>query len=134
MIDISKMMMPALVGGLVAGVATSIPVINWLNVFCCLWFIIGGAIAAWMLIGAIGKIELTDGAIVGALSGVVAGVIAAVLGMIFGLAAGSMFGNVPGAGDVGVAVLGGIIGIIIYPILGAVFGAAGGVIVAKLKQ
>lgn len=136
MADISKMLVPAAAGGLVAGIATSIPVVNWLNVLCCLWFIIGGAIAAWMLIRGGGKIKLTDGAIVGAISGIIAGIIAAVLGTILGIA-GSIFNNivnVPGASGIGLEVFMGIIGIFIYPILGAIFGAIGGVIFAKLKE
>ncbi len=132
MADISKMLVPAIAGGVVAGIATSIPIIKWLNVLCCLWFIIGGAIAAWMLIKSIGKIKLTDGAIVGALSGIIAGIIAAVIGTIFGIA-GSIV-NFPGSSGIGIEVISGIIGVFIYPIFGVVFGAIGGVIVAKLSE
>lgn len=136
MVDISKMTMPAIVGGIVAGILSGIPLIGAL---CCLWFIAGGAIAAYMLIGNVGKIELTDGAIVGALSGVVAGIIAGILGIIvsilFPVDLSGIFGDVPGMGiDTTVILAAGIIGIVIDIIFGAIFGAIGGVIVAKLKE
>ena len=135
MVDMSKMTMPVIAGGLVAGVLSGIPVVSLL---CCLWYILGGGIAAWMLIGKVGKIELMDGAIVGGISGVIAGIIAGILGiiasMVFTVGMGSMLGDIPGAADVGITAITGIVGIFIGIILGAIFGAIGGVIVAKLKE
>jgi len=141
MIDINKMKMPALVGGVVAGILSGIP---YVNVCCCLFFIGGGAIAAWMLIGKIGKIELEDGAIVGAISGVIAGVIASILDfiVIVVLMGGTTMlddASMMGMGEVlAVSAVSGfvmmIIQGIIFVILGAIFGAIGGVIVAKIKE
>ena len=133
MIDISKMTKPAVVGGLVAGILTGIPYVGML---CCLWFIAGGAIAAWMLIGQVGRIEITDGAIVGALSGAIAGLVAGVIGVIFMALGFGAMSEIPGMGDVvGLGVMGlMIVGIIVNIILGAIFGAIGGVIVAKVKE
>ena len=135
MADISKMLVPAAAGGIVAGILSGIPVVNLL---CCLWYIAGGAIAAWMLIGKVGKIELTDGAIVGAISGAIAGIIAGMLGlivsMVFSAGMASIFGNVPGMADMGITAITGVLSIFFSIIFGAVFGAIGGVIVAKLKE
>ncbi|ODS35601.1 MAG: hypothetical protein A7316_03525 [Candidatus Altiarchaeales archaeon WOR_SM1_86-2] len=140
MVDMSKMMMPAIVGGLVAGILSGIPLVN---LCCCLWFVGGGAIAAWMLIGKIGKIELMDGAIVGGISGVIAGVIGGVIVLIIDVFFSAVidmsdyydYYSAYGAGEMmAFSVLGGVFRIIIFAILGAIFGAVGGVIVAKLKE
>ena len=67
------MLMPALVGGAVAGVLSGIPFVNCL---CCLWAIGGGMLAAHMLTKD-SPIALTtgDGAIVGIFSGIVATIV-----------------------------------------------------------
>ena len=67
------MMMPALIGGAVAGVLSGIPFINCL---CCLWAIGGGILAAHLL-SKDSPIALTigDGAIVGIFSGIVATIV-----------------------------------------------------------
>ena len=43
------MLQPALIGGVVNGVLSGLPVINIGNICCCLWVIVGGAVAAYML-------------------------------------------------------------------------------------
>jgi hypothetical protein len=67
---------PVLISGLIAGLLSSIPVVNFLNVICCLWILVGGVIAVYMLSSSAGrKIEYGEGALIGLLSGLVAAVI-----------------------------------------------------------
>jgi hypothetical protein len=70
---------PALVGGLAAGVLTSVP---FLGCFCCLW-IIGGAMLSAHLWAKNSPVSLTagDGAIVGIFSGIIAAVAMSVLSL-----------------------------------------------------
>jgi hypothetical protein len=72
---------PALVGGVAAGVLSSIPL---LGCFCCLW-IIGGAMLSANLYARNSPVSLTpgDGAIVGVFSGIAAAVAAAVANLAF---------------------------------------------------
>lgn len=75
------MLVPALIGGAVAGILTGIPLINCL---CCLW-IIGGAILASYILVKDSPVALSagDGAIVGVFSGIVAAVADALISMPF---------------------------------------------------
>jgi hypothetical protein len=65
---------PALVGGLVAGLLSVVPVIS---VGCCLWGLTGGAVAAYMLIkrSPVFRVTNGDGAVVGLLAGLIGSVI-----------------------------------------------------------
>ena len=36
---------PALIGGALIGIISAIPVINWINCFCCAGIMLGGAVA-----------------------------------------------------------------------------------------
>jgi hypothetical protein len=66
-------MQPALVGGLIIGLGSSIPILESANLCCCLWSLVGGAVAAWMLIRRSEVLPITsgDGAMVGLLAGLV---------------------------------------------------------------
>ena len=68
-----QMFVPALIGGVVAGVISGIPFFNCL---CCLW-VIGGAMLASYLLAKNSPVALSagDGAIVGAFSGIIAAVV-----------------------------------------------------------
>jgi hypothetical protein len=65
---------PALIGGVIAGLCSVIPIISLVNIACCMWAIIGGAVAAWMLIkrSPIMRVTNGEGAVVGMLSGIAA--------------------------------------------------------------
>jgi len=69
--------MPALVGGVIAGILSGVPLLNCL---CCLW-IIGGAMLASYLLAKDSPFSLSagDGAIVGIFTGIVAAVVDAIL-------------------------------------------------------
>lgn len=59
---------PALVGGLIGGLLSVVPVIS---IGCCLWGLIGGAVAAYMLIkrSPVLRVSNGDGAVVGMYAG-----------------------------------------------------------------
>jgi hypothetical protein len=75
------MFMPALVGGVVAGLLTAVP---FLGCFCCLW-IIGGAMLAAYLLAKNSPTSVTpgDGAIVGIFAGIVGAVVDAIVSIPF---------------------------------------------------
>jgi hypothetical protein len=77
---------PVLISGLIAGLLSSIPFVNFLNIICCLWILVGGVIAIYMLSSSAGrKIEYGEGALIGLLSGLVAAVVATIINSIFTL-------------------------------------------------
>jgi hypothetical protein len=73
---------PAIIGGVVIGILSVIPFVNWVNICCCLWAILGGLLASYLYIKN-SPVPATpgDGAILGALAGLVGGVIAVVIGI-----------------------------------------------------
>lgn len=75
------MFMPALVGGVTAGVLTGLP---FLGCLCCLW-IIGGAMLATYLLAKDSPVSLraADGAIVGIFAGIIAAFVDAVVSLPF---------------------------------------------------
>ena len=63
---------PVLVGGLVMGVLSALPIISAGNLCCCLWIISGGVVAAYVLQqNQPTPIAPGDGALVGLLAGIV---------------------------------------------------------------
>jgi hypothetical protein len=63
---------PALIGGLVGGVLSALPLIAGGNLCCCLWIVSGGAVAAYVLQQNQSlPIAPGDGALVGLLAGVI---------------------------------------------------------------
>ena len=73
-----KKLQPALIGGLVIGLLSVIPVIS---IGCCLWGLIGGAVAAYILIkrSPVFRVTSGDGAVVGLLAGLVGSFIMVVI-------------------------------------------------------
>jgi uncharacterized membrane protein YeaQ/YmgE (transglycosylase-associated protein family) len=67
---------PALVGGLVMGVLSALPIISAGNLCCCLWVIAGGVVAAYVLQqNNRGPITPGEGAMAGLLAGVIGAVV-----------------------------------------------------------
>jgi hypothetical protein len=63
---------PAIVGGLVLGVLSALPLVAAGNLCCCLWVVSGGLVAAYVFQqNHAGPITPGDGALVGLLAGVV---------------------------------------------------------------
>jgi hypothetical protein len=65
------MLQPALLGGLLIGVLSALPIVNLANC-CCLWIVFGGALSAYLLQqDRPTPISSGDGALVGLMAGVV---------------------------------------------------------------
>jgi len=63
---------PALLGGLAMGVLSSLPLISFLNVICCLWVQAGGGLSTWLLNKQRpGGLKYGDGAFGGVFSGLI---------------------------------------------------------------
>jgi hypothetical protein len=70
---------PALLGGLIVGLLSAIPFINYC---CCIWAIGGGLLAGMLYIkGSPTPVPTGEGAVVGALAGVVGGLIYLIIGL-----------------------------------------------------
>ncbi|MGE3509145.1 MAG: hypothetical protein AB7N65_09715 [Vicinamibacterales bacterium] len=66
----SRFVTPGLVGGVVIGVLSALPLISAGNLCCCLWVILGGVVAAYLLQQSEpGPISAADGALSGAIAG-----------------------------------------------------------------
>jgi hypothetical protein len=73
---------PALIGGLIAGILSVVPLINMLNTCLCLWAWVGGIVAAKLLIDRSPRIVTSkDGARIGLFSGLIAGAIVLLISM-----------------------------------------------------
>src|SRR5258708_36345582 len=73
---------PAIIGGVVVGLLSAIPFVNFVNVCCCLWAILGGGLAAHLYIKASPTpVKTGDGAVLDLLAGVVGAVIYIVIGL-----------------------------------------------------
>ena len=76
------MLQPALFGGLVTGLLSGLPFISIGNVCCCLWVILGGAVAAYFLQQRRETpITAGDGAVVGLLAGLIGSVVYVVVSL-----------------------------------------------------
>lgn len=81
---------PAIIGGVVLGLLSVIPFVNFVNICCCLWAILGGLLASYLYIkNSPIPASPGDGAIVGVLAGVVGGAIAIVIGIPISIFMGS---------------------------------------------
>ena len=73
---------PAIIGGILVGLLSAIPFVNIANLCCCLWAILGGAVASYMYVKSSSTpVRSGDGALLGVLAGVVGGLIYLVVGI-----------------------------------------------------
>jgi hypothetical protein len=131
---------PALLGGLIVGVLSAIPFINYC---CCIWSIGGGVLAAFLYIKSSPiPVKTGDGAVVGGLAGVVGGIIYLVIGLpialLFGMAAMTEQLNrsgvqIPVSGAL-LMILSAIIGAIVLALLATLGGVIGVAIFEKRKD
>jgi len=148
----SSKFQPALLGGLVLGVLSVLPVVNIGNACCCLWVVSGGALAAYLLQkNQAAPIGAGDGAAVGLLAGVIGAIVWQVLQVPVSLAMGPlvirMTDRLLSAGDLpenvrpffemmrqnsGFSVVGFIIGAFFTLVVSIVFSTLGGLIGAAL--
>jgi hypothetical protein len=88
---------PALIGGVVLGILSVIPFVNIVNLCCCLWAILGGALASYLYIkSAPTPARPGDGAVVGLLAGVIGALIYVVIGIPISILMGSAMTGVMG--------------------------------------
>ncbi|MGH9841547.1 MAG: hypothetical protein ACREEM_22580 [Blastocatellia bacterium] len=85
---------PALIGGLIAGILSVIPVVSLANCCFCAWALVGGAVASKMVIDRTPRpVRSGEGAQVGLMAGLVAAGIYVVLGVplaLLGIGEGMM--------------------------------------------
>jgi hypothetical protein len=82
---------PAIIGGVVIGVLSIIPIVNLGNVCCCLWAILGGLLATYLYVkDSPVPASAGDGAMLGAIAGAVAAVIVIILGIPISIIAGGI--------------------------------------------
>lgn len=83
MVEKPSKLQPALLGGLVLGLGSVIPGLSYGNFCCCGWGLVGGALAAYLLIkrSPVFPIKSGDGAAAGALAGVAGSFINLVIGV-----------------------------------------------------
>lgn len=140
---------PALLGGIVIGVLSALPVISAGNCLCCLWVILGGVLATYLLQQAqAAPVEAADGAIVGLLAGLVGAVVGTAIAIPIQMLMGPLGsdalqrvldqsgGDMPaevrsvleslGRGGAGGALM--VAGLVISLCVNAIFGAIGGMI------
>jgi hypothetical protein len=140
---------PALLGGVVIGVLSALPVISAGNCLCCAWVVLGGVLATFLLQQTQPTpVEAADGAIVGLLAGLVGAVAATLVAIPIQMLLGPMNGamlerildqggsDMPGgvrdalatatSGGIGGALM--VLGLIVSIFVNAIFGALGGLL------
>ncbi len=140
---------PALLGGLVIGTLSALPVVSMGNCVCCLWVILGGMLATYLLQQTQPTpVDGVDGAITGLLAGLVGAVVGSLLAIPIQMLMGSMQGDMlrrileqggsdmPGEmratleslarGGVGGALM--LLGLLMSLLVNAIFGALGGLL------
>jgi hypothetical protein len=82
---------PALLGGVAIGVLSSLPLVNIVNVCCCAWVILGGALAAYLMQqNHPAPISAGDGAVVGLLAGAIGAIAGSLISIPIAMALGPM--------------------------------------------
>ena len=67
---------PALIGGVILGLLSAIPFVNFVNLCCCAWAILGGLLASYLYVkNSPTPASPGDGAIVGAIAGAIGAVV-----------------------------------------------------------
>jgi hypothetical protein len=145
----SERLQPALWGGVFIGVLSALPLVNAGNCCCCLWVLVGGALAAYLRQqNNPYQIDAAEGAIVGLMAGAIGGVVYTLLSIPFQMLAGpfqqqwmermmsdnpditpemrDMFARLTTSS--GLKVIGMLISVVIY----SVFGTLGGLIGAAM--
>ena len=87
----SARLQPALLGGLLIGVLSALPIVQMGNCCCCLWIVTGGAIAAYLRQQNLPvMIAASEGALVGMMAGLIGGVLTTVLSIPMEMLMGPM--------------------------------------------
>jgi hypothetical protein len=147
---------PALIGGVVLGVLSALPLIGGIgNACCCLWVVVGGVVAAYLLqMNRSTAITPADGLLVGLLAGLIGAgvhtVISIPLDLLLGPAERAMAQRFiemapPEVRDTvepwigrdreltgAFFIVGHIVGLMFWACVGAIFGSIGGVLGAAI--
>lgn len=87
----------SLLGGLFIGVLSVLPVVNLVNLCCCLWVVTGGVLTTYLLqMGRTSVLESTEAAMTGLLAGVFGAVISGVLSVLMFMMVGDMSARIRG--------------------------------------
>lgn len=87
----SGRLQPALLGGLLIGVLSALPLVSAGNCCCCLWVVSGGALAAYLRQQNLpAQIDAAEGAIVGLMAGLIGGIAATVISIPMEMAMGPL--------------------------------------------
>jgi len=135
-----EMIKPIIIGGVIGGVLSAIPIISCLNC-CCLLYVLSGTITAHLITKEYLPSD-RDYMISGALSGGVAGLISLLLSFLIRII---IYGAIiPFMGDysphdlymkkIGSSIILAILSVPINILLGTIFGAIGGILYGKLKN
>ena len=85
----SSRLQPAFYGGLLIGVLSALPIVQYGNCCCCLWIIAGGMLAVYLRQqNSSFSVTSAEGALVGLLAGVIGGLIGGVLSALIQSALG----------------------------------------------
>jgi hypothetical protein len=135
---------PALLGGLVMGVLSALPLVNLGNVCCCLWVVSGGVVAAYLFQQNYrDPITLEQGALVGLLAGLAGAGIHFVLSIPIGIVMAPMEQSMmrrvlemsgpmpPDVRDM-FQLVGHVVGLVFMLFVGAIFSTLGGVLGSAL--
>ena len=81
---------PAVIGGVALGLLSAIPFVNFVNICCCAWAILGGLLASYLYVkNSTTPVNAGDGAIIGAMAGGIGAVIYLVVGIPLALLSGA---------------------------------------------
>jgi hypothetical protein len=73
---------PAIIGGLVMGLLSGLPYVSLGNVACCLWVVLGGALATYLYIKkSPTAVNIGEGALLGLLAGVFGMIVKLIVGI-----------------------------------------------------
>jgi uncharacterized protein YqgC (DUF456 family) len=87
----NAMLMPAVWGGLLMGVLSALPFVGAVNMCCCLWVVLGGLMAAYLLqSNSPQAITTGDGALVGLLAGIIGAVVQTIISLPMNLLMGGL--------------------------------------------
>jgi hypothetical protein len=73
---------PAIIGGVVMGLLSGLPYVNLGNMACCLWVVLGGALATYLYIRqSPTPVDMGEGALLGLMAGVFGTVVQLIVGV-----------------------------------------------------
>ena len=87
----NERLQPALWGGLFIGVLSALPLVNIGNCCCCLWVLVGGALAVYLRQqNTPFQLDAAEGAIMGLMAGLFGAVIGSIVAIPFQMMSGPM--------------------------------------------